>query len=54
MIMSVYVLFIALLTQDAEQELKSYPKFEDCWAAATAIVKNRNDIVARCVLRETE
>jgi hypothetical protein len=52
--MSVYVLFVIILSQDVEQELKSYPQFEDCWAAATAIVKNRSDVVARCVLKETE
>jgi len=52
--MSVYVLFVVLLSQDVEQEWKSYPRFEECWEAATAIVKNRNDIIARCVLRETK
>jgi hypothetical protein len=50
--MSVYVLFVLILSQDAEQEWKSYPRFEECWEAATVIVKHRDDIVARCVLRE--
>jgi hypothetical protein len=35
-----------------EAQWRSYARFEECWEAATIIVRGRPDIVARCVLIE--
>lgn len=50
--MSAYVLFVMFLADGIEREWKSFTRFEECWEVATLIVKNRPDIVARCVLVE--
>ncbi|CAB4133516.1 hypothetical protein UFOVP257_238 [uncultured Caudovirales phage] len=50
--MSVYILFVMVLSDGVEREWKSYPRFEECWEVAKIIVKHRDDITARCVLVE--
>ena len=48
---TVYVLFVLLLSTGEEQQWRTYPRFEECWEAATIIVK-KPDLVARCVARD--
>lgn len=48
----VYVLFVLFMGDGIEREWKSFSRFEECWEVATTIVKNRNDVVARCVAKE--
>ena len=50
--MSVYVLFVMVLADGIEREWKSFTTFEQCWEVATLIVRNKPDIIARCVLVE--
>jgi hypothetical protein len=49
---TVYVLFVLWLSTGEEREWKSYTRFEECWEVATLIVKNKPDLVARCVARD--
>lgn len=49
---TVYVLFVLYLSDGVEQEWKSYSRFEECWEAATLIVKNKPDLAARCVAKD--
>ena len=48
---TVYVLFILLLSTGEEQQWNTYSRFEECWEAATIIVKNP-DLVVRCVAKD--
>lgn len=49
-----YALIVTVLLhgQIVESEWKTYLRFEECWEAATVIVKHREDIIARCVFVE--
>jgi len=49
---TVYVLFVLMLSTGEEQEWKTYSRFEECWEAATVIVKTKPDLVARCVAKD--
>ena len=49
---TVYVLFVLSLSDHIENEWKSYPRFDECWEAATIIVKSKPDLVARCVAKD--
>lgn len=48
---TVYVLFVLLLSTGEEQQWKTYSRFEECWEAATVIIKN-TDLVTRCVAKD--
>ena len=37
-----------------EAQWRSYARFEECWEAATIIVRNRHDMIARCVWIESD
>ena len=50
--MSVYVLFVMFLADGIEREWKSFTRFEECLETARVIVAHRDNIVARCVLKE--
>jgi hypothetical protein len=49
---TVYVLFVLMLSTGQEQEWKTYLRFEECWEVATVVVKNKPDLVARCVAKD--
>ena len=51
---TVYVLFVLYLADGVEREWKSYSRFEECWEAATLIIKNKPDLVVRCVAKDTK
>ena len=51
---TVYVLFVLYLADGVEREWKSYSRFEECWEAATIIVKTKPDLVVRCVAKDTK
>ena len=46
---TVYVLFVFVLSTGQEQQWRTYPRFEECWEVAQVVVKNKPDLVARCV-----
>ena len=48
---TIYVLFVLLLSTGEEQQWNTYSRFEECWEAATIIVK-KPDLVARCVAKD--
>ena len=48
---TVYVLFVLLLSTGEEQPWKTYSRFEECWEAATIIIKNPN-LVPRCIAKD--
>ncbi len=49
-----YALFVTLIAAGniTETRWKTYDRFEECWEAATIIVKHRDDMIARCELVE--
>ena len=49
---TVYILFVHILSTGTEQQWKTYSRFEECWEAATVIVKTKPDLVARCVAKD--
>jgi len=46
-----YALFITIIINGAilEQRWRTYDRFEECWEAATLVVKHRDDMTATCV-----
>ncbi len=51
-----YALIITFIISGTvhEAQWRSYERFEECWEAATIIVRGRHDMIARCVLIEPD
>lgn len=51
-----YALIVTMLLSGniTETRWKTYDRFEECWEAATVIVKHRDDMIARCVMVESK
>lgn len=51
-----YALFVTFVLSGEihESRWKTFDRFEECWEAATIIVRNRPEITARCVLVDSK
>jgi len=54
MFYALFVTFILNGNPPVEQKWKTYDNFEECWEAATIIVRGRDNFTARCVLVESK
>lgn len=51
-----YTLFLTVLVSDQmlDVKLKTYDRFEECWEAATMLVRYRENLSARCQAVDTK